>query len=277
MKRCFDCSSVHFSPAKSFLLLLSAALLLASCAAASHAEKSTTDAQEYIELKVYHATNAAQLAAIDQYLQASLLPLLTEAGFERVGVFKAIDNDTATDKRMYVLIPFPSLSQLNQLTAIATTSLGDSARAPDYTKAVYDRPPFSRMETILLWAFTGMPTVKASAVQGDVNDRVYELRSYESATEALHLNKVRMFNSGEVDLFQRLDFNAVFYGQVLAGSHMPSLMYMTTFANKALRDEHWKAFGNDPQWKQLSADPQYQNNVSHIDITFLRPTAYSKL
>jgi hypothetical protein len=50
---------------------------------------------------------------------------------------------------------------------------------------------------------------------------------------------------------------------------------MTSFENKAARDAHWKAFGADPEWKKLSSMPEYKNNVSHIDITFLRATAYS--
>jgi hypothetical protein len=86
-----------------------------------------------------------------------------------------------------------------------------------------------------------------------------------------------MFNEGEVQLFDRLGFNAVFYGQVIAGSRMPNLMYITSFDNKTIRDEHWKNFVVDPAWKTMSALPQYQNNVSKIDITFLRPTTYSKL
>ena len=85
-----------------------------------------------------------------------------------------------------------------------------------------------------------------------------------------------MFNEGgEVALFKRLQFNAVFYGEVLAGSRMPNLMYMTTFENKAARDEHWKTFVADAEWKKLSSMPEYQNNVSKIDIFFLRPTEYS--
>ena len=87
-----------------------------------------------------------------------------------------------------------------------------------------------------------------------------------------------MFNEGgEVNLFNRLGFNAVFYGEVLAGSRMPNLMYMTSFEDKASRDEHWKAFGADPEWKKLSADPLYKNNVSKIDIAFLHPTDYSDI
>ena len=108
------------------------------------------------------------------------------------------------------------------------------------------------------------------------NERVYELRSYESATEKIFANKVYMFNEGgEIDLFKRLNFNAVFYAEVIAGSHMPNLMYMTSFENKTDREAHWKNFVDSPEWKKLSTLPEYQNNVSHIDIMLLQPMEYS--
>jgi hypothetical protein len=52
-------------------------------------------------------------------------------------------------------------------------------------------------------------------------------------------------------------------------------MYMTCYENKADRDAHWKAFGNDPAWKTLSALPEYQHNVSRNDTSFLQPVEYS--
>ena len=85
-----------------------------------------------------------------------------------------------------------------------------------------------------------------------------------------------MFNEGgEIDLFKRLNFNPVFYSEVIAGSKMPNLMYMTTFENMAERDAYRKAFGDDPFWKKLSAMTEYQNNVLKIDIIFLYPADYS--
>ncbi|WP_229725069.1 NIPSNAP family protein [Hymenobacter baengnokdamensis] len=87
-----------------------------------------------------------------------------------------------------------------------------------------------------------------------------------------------MFNAGgEIRLFNRLGFNGVFYGEVVFGSNMPNLMYMTSFKSMPDREAHWKAFSSDPEWLKLKALPQYQHNVSHTDITFLRPTAYSGL
>ena len=74
-----------------------------------------------------------------------------------------------------------------------------------FLNAPHDAPPYVRMETILLKAFKEMPVLQASKVEGERLDRVYELRSYESPTEALFINKVHMFNEGgEVALFQTI-------------------------------------------------------------------------
>lgn len=85
-----------------------------------------------------------------------------------------------------------------------------------------------------------------------------------------------MFNAGgEVKLFDRLGFNAVFYAEVVSGSKMPNLMYMTTFADMTTRDVLWKSFVDAPEWQQLLSLEKYKNSVSHADITFLIPTEYS--
>lgn len=85
-----------------------------------------------------------------------------------------------------------------------------------------------------------------------------------------------MFNEGgEIPLFKRLQFNAVFYGEVIAGSRMPNLMYITSFENMADRDAHWQAFRDDAQWKELSAKPEYKNNVSRNETILTSPTDYS--
>ncbi|MBS1567680.1 MAG: NIPSNAP family protein, partial [Bacteroidetes bacterium] len=116
------------------------------------------------------------------------------------------------------------------------------------------------------------------ALKSAHEEHIYELRSYESATEKLNVNKVQMFNTGgEIALFKRLGFNAIFYAGVISGSHMPNLMYMTSFENRAARDEHWKTFGDDAEWKKLKALPEYQNNVSHADIVLCHATPYSDL
>lgn len=84
-----------------------------------------------------------------------------------------------------------------------------------------------------------------------------------------------MFNKGEMDIFTKLDFNPVFYREVIAGANMPNLMYMTTFTNRAFRDAHWKAFGTDPDWDRMKVMPEYQNIMNTNDQRLLHPTEYS--
>ena len=230
----------------------------------------------YYQLTVYHYSTSTQEQLIDDYLQKALIPALHRMNIKSVGVFKAISNDTASLKKLYVLIPLVSLNTVADISARLSSDKEYQASDAPYITAAYNAAPYARMETILLQAFSLAPTLQLPQLKSPKKERVYELRSYESATEKIFHNKVHMFNEGdEIGLFKRLNFNAVFYGEVIAGGKMPNLMYMTSFENKADRDAHWKSFGDDPYWKKLSAMPEYKNNVSHIDIMFLRPTDYS--
>ncbi|MFI5186081.1 MAG: NIPSNAP family protein [Chitinophagales bacterium] len=237
-------------------------------------DKKTTG--EFYKLTIYHFKNAEQEKILDNYFQNALLPSLHRLKINNVGVFKSWANDTVTDKLIYVLIPASSLEWIVKLPDELKKDAAYSSAASEYLDAAYNNPPYARIETILLKAFPLAPQMKLPGLHADKKERVYELRSYESPTEKKFENKMQMFNQGdEIGLFKKLNFNAIFYSEVIAGSKMPNLMYMTSFENKADREEHWKTFVNDPYWKKLSAMPEYLNNVSHIDITFLYPANYS--
>ena len=233
-------------------------------------------AREFYQITVYHFNSEEQENVLDTYLQDALLPALHRIKINNVGVFKAWANDTAANKLLYVFLPAKSLDVLTKISDKLKADNSYNATGANYINAAHSNPPYSRMETILLRAFPLAPQMQTPALQSVKKERVYELRSYESATEKKFENKVEMFNQGdEIGLFKRLNFNAIFYASVIAGSKMPNLMYMTSFENKKDRDEHWKVFVSDPYWKKLSSMPEYQNNVSHIDITFLYPVEYS--
>ncbi|HYO20781.1 MAG TPA: NIPSNAP family protein, partial [Flavisolibacter sp.] len=219
-----------------------------------------------------------QESIVDDYLKNAYLPALHRNNIKLVGVFKPIGNDTAADRRIYVLVPYKSLEQFTELQTKLDKDKAYNEAGSAYINAPYNKPVYKRMETMLLRAFEGMATLAKPALDNTREDNVYEMRSYEGHTEKIYRNKVEMFNKGdEIGLFNRLQFNAVFYGEVIAGAKMPNLMYMTSFNSMQARDEHWKTFGADPQWKKLSADPNYQNNVSKNEITFLRATEFSDL
>tara|TARA_R110002167_G_scaffold91083_25_gene245059 strand:+ start:1550 stop:2323 length:774 start_codon:yes stop_codon:yes gene_type:complete len=232
--------------------------------------------RQYYQLKIYSFENDAQVQATDDYLKNAFLPALKRMDIKTVGVFKLRAMDSVTPKKTYVLIPFSSLTQFEGMDSALAADKAYLDAGKGYITAAHDKAPFKRIQSILLKAFPDMPVMQASKLDGPREDRVYELRSYEGPTEALYRKKVEMFNlGGEIKLFDRLNFNAVFYSEVLSGSQMPNLMYMTTFANQEDRDAHWKAFIDSPEWTVLKAMPQYQNTVSRNEQVFLYPTEYS--
>jgi len=252
--------------------LHSTLLLLAFICLATYANAAE---RYYYQIKIYHLKTQEQQRRLDNYLQNAYLPTLHRMGIKNVGVFTPVEIDSS-EKRVYVLVPFRNWNELEGLDQKLTGDQQYLADGKDYIDAVYNNAVYTRVEIIVLKAFPkmlapGVPDLSAAKV-----DRVYELRSYESPSEQYNVSKVHMFNDGnEVALFKRLNFNAVFYAEVLAGSHMPNLMYMTTFNSKQDRDKHWDAFSNDPEWKTLLAKPEYQHNVSKAEILFLHPAAYS--
>lgn len=220
---------------------------------------------EYYKLIVYHFSSASQEKLIDSFLAQQYLPALHSNGFKQIGVFKPITNDTAADKQVLVLFSSINLYKLN---SPIQWSLNENAS--------YKEPIYNRYEQFLLRAFKGMPLMKLPTDKSKKSERIFELRSYESPTEEKYLNKVHMFNEGgEIELFNQLQFNAVFYADVLFGSRMPNLMYMTSFENLDSRNAHWKAFGESPIWKKLSAMPFYQNNMSALHSQLLKSAPYS--
>ncbi len=264
------CMKKHFS--SSLGLLLSFLFLLNS----SFSTAGKIPVGDYYQLSIYHIKNSDQLAVTNAYLKSTYLPALHKSGLKNIGVFDSIDNDTAIDKKIYVLIPFASLQKYESFTSALTAGTLLQNDTTVYSNAAFNNAPYERVEIIFLKAFKDMLHLKTPVLTAPRTDRVYELRSYEGPTDKLYRQKVRMFNEGgEVDLFNRLQFNAVFYSEVLSGSHMPNLMYMTSFNNKTERDEHWKNFVNDTTWKRISVLPEYLNTVSKADIFFLRPTDFS--
>ena len=235
--------------------------------------------REYYEIKIYTIETPEQEKILDEFLKNAYLPALHRAGINRVGVFKPIESDTAWfGKRVYVITPFNSLDQFASLDATLQKDKAYLEAGKDYIDAPYNSPPYFRIESIILQAFTYMPKGEVPKLSSPKSERVYELRSYEGHTEKIYKNKVHMFNEGgEVTLFKRLGFNAVFYAEVLSGSRMPNLMYMTSFENRAARDDHWKTFVADPEWKRLSSMPEYQHNVVRNNIFLLHPADYSDL
>ncbi|MFT3705474.1 MAG: NIPSNAP family protein [Agriterribacter sp.] len=246
------------------------------CMVVCNAYAAKKPAQEFYEIKVYHFTTKAQETTLDQYLEKAYLPALHKSGIKNIGVFKPLANDTSADKKIYVFITDKSLNDILARPGLLQKDNDYITAAKAFTDAEYNDPPFTRMENIIIQAFHLAPQMKLPKLTGEKKDRVYELRSYEGPTDKLFASKVHMFNEGgEIPLFDRLEFNSVFYGTVISGSRMPNLMYMTSFDNMPSREDHWKSFFASPEWKVLSAKPEYQHTVSKSDVILMQQAPYS--
>lgn len=232
--------------------------------------------RDYYQIQVFRLTGKVQEEKVDNFLKNAYLPALHRAGIQKIGVFKPIESDTTAGKRVYVWIPFTSLEHFSKIQDILAEDKDYQAKGIDFLGAPYDQRPFVRKESILLKAFPDAPDYFIPNHQTAPSARIYELRSYEGPTENLFRQKVKMFNeAGEIKLFKQLDFNAVFYAEVVSGSTMPNLMYLTTFADMPTHDKRWETFRAHPEWKTMSALPEYQNTVSRSVKLLLHPTDYS--
>jgi hypothetical protein len=257
------------------LLNLPVKALLLLCLIALSFRTYGASKQEYYEIRIYHVYGG-QDGKVDAFLKDVYLPALHRAGISKVGVFKPLETDTETGKLIFMFIPYKTSEQYLGLADVLEKDQVYKEAGRSFLDAPYNEPPYIRHESIFLKAFLNMPQPFFPEYTNPVSERVYELRSYESATEAKAVKKIEMFNQGgEIDIFTNLKFNAVFYGEVLAGSSRPNLMYMTTFTDMKSRDEHWKAFGSTAEWKRLSGLEEYKNTVSSITRYLLRPTSYS--
>lgn len=235
-----------------------------------------TAKQMYYEINIYRIADKNQENLIDAYLKDAYLPALHRAGIPTVGVFKPIESDSAFGKLIYVFIPFKTVDQFIQLPDKLEKDQVYMKAGKEFLDAPYNQPSFVRYESIFLKAFAYMPEFKIPKFTTPPSERIYELRSYESATEAKATKKIQMFNDGgEIGVFESVGANAVFYGQVLLGSLKPRLMYMTTYSDMKSHDEHWKAFVNTDGWKKLSTMEEYKNTVSKANPYLLHPTSYS--
>ncbi|WP_347838298.1 NIPSNAP family protein [uncultured Draconibacterium sp.] len=232
-------------------------------------------ARDYYQVKVYTIKNNSQEARVDHYLKTTFKTAANQAGINEIGVFKPIETDKDFGKKIFVFVPLKSLSQLEKIEQILTNSASQSSNC-EYVNAPHDNPPFERIESTLLRAFSHMPEFHKPSFATPKSEQIFELRSYQGATEKLYQKKVEMFNEGgEIALFKKLDFNAVFYAEVLVGAHMPNLMYMTSFENMEANEKHWATFRAHPDWEVLKNKKEYANTVSHIDKWLCHPASYS--
>ena len=238
--------------------------------------QSSKKGKNFYELRVYEYKTEKQQLIIDQYLKEAFMPYFKSKGVPAIGVFSAITNDTASVKKMYVLIPYKNLAQIPEMHRGLMADKMVAEKGAEYLNATMDAPAYTRIVNYILEGFRFAPTLMLPKLNSPLADHIYELRSYEGPSEKKYLKKVEMFNEGgEIDIFSRLNFNPVFYAETISGPTMPNLIYMTSFENMKDRDAHWASFKDDAQWKELLTRKEFDKTVSKNVTLFLKARPYS--
>lgn len=232
-------------------------------------------AQEYYELRAYRLKPGSKGELLHKYLQTALIPGLNRLGFKNIGVWTEIDaKDPAT---VFVLVPFRTLGEHADLTEKLRGDKAHGRNGAEYLETSAKQAAFERIDTWLLKAFAAMPKLELPSYSKGRKARIFEMRTYESYSEAKALKKIQMFNEGEVETMREVGLGPIFFGEALAGANLPHLTYMTSAENETLHQQHWADFGKHPTWLKQKSDPQYADTVSKITKWFLIPAAYSQI
>jgi len=244
---------------------LTASLAASAVAATGQASAQTSagPAREFYLMRRYNLQSGPQTKLTESFLSDALIPALGRMGMGPVGAFRLeFGNETPA---FYVLIPGPSVEALAELNFHLAGDAAFMKSADTFWNATAAAPPFQRAESTLLAAFEGWPKVTPPAK----GKRIFQMRTYESASPGGHVRKVEMFHAGEFDIFVKAGFHPVFFGDTLVGSRVPNLTYMLSCADKAEMDAKWEIFRNDPAWKKLSTNPRYASDQLVVNITNL--------
>jgi hypothetical protein len=240
---------------------------------APSAQAADAEQPQYYELRVYTTSSAAQQQRVNDYWQNAAIPAYNRQGIKPVGVFT--EQEDAATNSIYVLIPCDSMEVFTAIPGKLAADADYQKAAAEYLSAPKPSPAFDRFESSLLVAFDGMKHI--SIPPADKQPNIFELRTYKSSSEGKGLNKIKMFESGEINVMKEVGLAPVFYGRKIVGSQMPCLVYMTCGENASEHKKHWSAFGAAPVWKQLQADPQYKDNMIGMIRVILKRTAASQL
>jgi hypothetical protein len=259
---------------------LTASLAASAAALAPMQSSQAQEAQmhanprDFYLLRRYGLQTGPQTAVTEKFLSEALIPALSRRNIGPIGAFRLeVGPETPA---FYVLIPARTTGQAAMLDQDLVTDPEFVKSAEPFWSAPATAPAFLRADSSLLVSFEGWPRLTPPAKSAK---RIFQLRTYESPSFHAHEVKVKMFHSGEFDIFKAAGMHPVFFGDTLVGPRMPSLTYMLAFDDLAQLDAQWNTFRNDPNWKKLSADPRfaYEAIVSNITNLYLSPLTASQI
>ena len=240
-------------------LTATAATTLAAPLSMSAAGKDQQQDREIYELRTYDMTWGTDSSTLMTYLREVEDPFLKANGANHFMIFKEISQ--TLPNQLWTLTSFPNLASYHQCVSNQYDE-AFVAQSQSYAKA---GKTFNRISSSLLRAFEGIKQMKEPIE----NASLFELRIYEGVNEDAVRRKIKMFNVEELDLFYRVDLNPIFFGNMLIGPYVPSLVYMLNYRDMDHRDQAWKDFLEHPDWDAMKGKEEYAGTVSNIRRIYL--------
>ena len=241
---------------------------------------SAAQERQWFQVSIYHLNSEAAETLFDKTAAEAVVPALKRQGIEQVGIFRPVnlekDKDKDLPRQRYVIYALSSADQLASIPEKLGQDGDFVAKAAGYLGAGKDETIFSRVESSLLYAFEGKPRLEVPKMKGKAT-RLFELRVYESYSELKGKLKVEMFNRGEIDIFNAVGLDCLFFGEAVIGKNLPQLTYLAVYNDEAHRKEVWQKFLAHPKWEEMKAMDRYQDTVSKVISQHLRPLPYSPI
>jgi len=234
-----------------------------------------TKSQSIYEIRTIHLRNTLdnQRGRLTDFLQHAAVPAFARAGIAPCAYFGSLIAEGTPF--VMTIASYPSLGAMEQQRAKLSADA-------EYKKALtaYNEQPglnYERIDSVLGRAFPSVPEMIVPADVAGRPSRIFELRRYESNNATTLARKIKMFESGEIAIFQRLGMRPVFFAETIVGARMPNLVYMLSFDDLASREKLWKVFGADPEWQKMRVAPGYTDPeiVSNISNSLLQPLPFS--
>lgn len=169
----------------------------------------------------------------------------------------------AQPSKIWTLAAYPDFVSYQK----ALTHSGSEAMVKQSESYTAAGQTYNRISSSLLYAFEGIKQMN-DPIEGA---GLFELRIYEGMNEDAVRRKIKMFNKEELALFYKVGLHPVFFGDMVVGAHVPSLVYMLNFRNMEHRDTAWSEFVAHPDWNRMKVKEEYANTVSNIRRIFLEP------
>jgi hypothetical protein len=256
-----------------FSALLYSSLACLSGVGTAVAQSGPVDGEnpEIYEWRIYTLAEGADADLLDDFFRDHLIPAYGRHGIA-VGAFSPADTypEFPAGAR-YLFMRWPDIDTFRRVSRLVRDDDALATGGAAYFDASAPNPVFTRQETYLCEALAGAPPLR----RPDASRGLLEFRIYRSPNMEANERKIKMFENGEIAVFEATGINGVYYGRTLAGPRMPSLTYLTWYENAETRAEAWARFGVHPEWQRMRALPEYANTATDNLVRLLTPMPWS--